>query len=567
MTITLVQQKSGTGTSLSFTTPTTAGNCVIAGFTDVNGATSVTAVKLGGAAGNFAQLVSAEGTPGTESLLAVLWADPNCAGGQTAVAVTAGTTSSPTIWIAEFSGIVSASPLDKDTFTVSTGGSWSSGSTGTTTQANELWLGAVCNLGASTAGPGSPWTNFAVTDGSGDKILYGYDIVSSTGNAVYSGTGGGGTFAGWAAAVAALKGAASASVPGTVQPPATVPVPRRRLRRGQWQQVTGQAFVQVPAPAQQPAPAPRRKLARALIRFVPVTTTNAPPVIPPAGTVQPATAVPAPRRKRLRALTGFTPVTTANATGVPGKVQPEATVPVPRRKRARAVSRGTAVPGIRAAAPRQQCTTPPRRKRARAVVRFTPVPGSIAGRNLIISIASAAGTDDYGNTFPQGIEVGSALIGPQVALLPSVGGGGASELQFPIKAANLSNPPNMAGEGDATQARLIVSGPAISLSGHEDWVQLELFSGSAGSPAQLDFVVVDTGGGVNLMGNVNIGGWTLGATEVASLSIGGQPLLIPQPAPSSVPSAPSTYGPVWGTQVTNAINALIAIAINGGYAA
>jgi hypothetical protein len=62
-------------------------------------------------------------------------------------------------------------------------------------------------------------------------------------------------------------------------------------------------------------PAPRRKLARAVTGFVPVSTVNA--NSGPAGRVQPLTARPAPRRKLARAVTGFVPVTTTNAPPAP----------------------------------------------------------------------------------------------------------------------------------------------------------------------------------------------------------------------------------------------------------
>lgn len=214
MTIAVVQTKSAAGTSLTLNSSTTAGNCLVVGFTDEGGATSVTAVKLGGAAGNFAQLASAEATPSFLSVLAVLWADPNCAGGQTAVAVTASGSSSPTVWAIEVSGIVLSSPLDKQTGTTSTASSWSSGSTSTTTQASELWVGACCNSGSSTTtGPSSPWVNTSVSDSGGDLMFYGYNIVSSTGAAAFA--GGNGSSKGWAAVVATLKGLPSPSARNT----------------------------------------------------------------------------------------------------------------------------------------------------------------------------------------------------------------------------------------------------------------------------------------------------------------------------------------------------------------
>src|SRR5579864_8048599 len=124
--------------------------------------------------------------------------------------------------------------------------------------------------------------------------------------------------------------AAGGAVSGQVQPRATVPVPRRRLARGLWAKITGQAYVQVPAPRQLPYVPPRRKPARAAVQFRPVATVNAGPAAPLSGTVQPESAIPALRRKLARAVVQFTPVTTINAAPVvpgSGTVQPRATVP------------------------------------------------------------------------------------------------------------------------------------------------------------------------------------------------------------------------------------------------
>jgi len=72
---------------------------------------------------------------------------------------------------------------------------------------------------------------------------------------------------------------------GRTQPKAAVPVPRRGPVRARWASITGRAFVQVPAPRQQPRPAPRRVPARACVRFTPVATVNAAPPSGVAGTV------------------------------------------------------------------------------------------------------------------------------------------------------------------------------------------------------------------------------------------------------------------------------------------
>jgi hypothetical protein len=105
---------------------------------------------------------------------------------------------------------------------------------------------------------------------------------------------------------------------GSVQPLATVPIRRRTLARVVAAHVYGVAYVKVPAPVQQFRTAPRRTLARAVVRG------SAPflgYVAVPAPVQQPG---PAPRRRPARAYVQFTPVATVNATtpaaGAPGTI-------------------------------------------------------------------------------------------------------------------------------------------------------------------------------------------------------------------------------------------------------
>jgi hypothetical protein len=148
----------------------------------------------------------------------------------------------------------------------------------------------------------------------------------------------------WAGNAVSSVTFAFVAVPAPAQPP---PVPRRRLARGVWGGVHGAAYLQVPAPGQGPrtvfrrvpargvwrggagqgfaaVPAPlqgpyrppRRRLARAVIQFTPVTTTNQAAAAAGAGTVQPWPTQTWPRRRRVRAAVQFTPVFTVNAPGI-----------------------------------------------------------------------------------------------------------------------------------------------------------------------------------------------------------------------------------------------------------
>lgn len=191
----------------SFAAGTTAGNCAVVAINAYSGTSgnvpNVTGVTLGGSADHFASAQQAvSGFVGTYSLAAI-WVDPNCAGGQTAIAVSganlsvAGPLGGITIY--EVSGLT-ASPVDQVSGGNATSGtSWSSGATPTTTLAAEIWFGSAMTNNTITP-PGAPWTSntVATTGASGSQI------VSAAGAATYAGTqSGSGT---WAAVVVTLKG-------------------------------------------------------------------------------------------------------------------------------------------------------------------------------------------------------------------------------------------------------------------------------------------------------------------------------------------------------------------------
>lgn len=313
MAISVVQSKSAAGTSLTLTSPTTAGNCLVVFVCDNGGGISictVTAVKLGGSADNFgASAAVTAGGSSAGNFVVSGWVDPSCAGGQTAIAATITNSNDPTIFAYELAGVAASSPVDKTSAGgTTTSSAFSSGTTATTAQASEIWMGAV-STHIGTPGAVTGYTNQSQSGAGTGKGEAGYQIVSATGGAIYNGTIS--ASEPWGAAVLTLLGAASVS-----------------------------------------------------------------------GTVMPRAALPAPRRRPARAVIRFTPVPAVNASGPAGKVQPRATVPVPRRKPARAWVRFTPVRTVNAAPPRV----------------------------LLISLASQAGTDDYGNTFPQGILATEGVI-------------------------------------------------------------------------------------------------------------------------------------------------------------
>lgn len=197
MAISLVQAKSGTGTSspttVTLSSPTTAGNCLIVCWTVLatGSQPSTFSGTLGGSAGNFGTVLTVNSDTG-------ILADPNCAGGQTAVALTfSGGSGSYAVgvYVYEVSGLAASSVVDKTVSGTTGTTSWTSGATATTTNANEFWVGMASCYQTTTqtiTGPSSPWTNeTAIHPSQGANFLNsvsGYQIVSSTGTCTYAGT-------------------------------------------------------------------------------------------------------------------------------------------------------------------------------------------------------------------------------------------------------------------------------------------------------------------------------------------------------------------------------------------
>jgi hypothetical protein len=140
-------------------------------------------------------------------VLAGIWADPGCAGGQIAVAVSGSNLSVSSgfgIILYEVGGLLTSAVVDQVASATGTEtGTWSSGSTLTTTTPYEAWFGADTGLNILTQ-PGTPWTSSEYNSGA---IGGGYQLVSAEGSAVYAGTCSNATNA-YAAAVATLKGTA-----------------------------------------------------------------------------------------------------------------------------------------------------------------------------------------------------------------------------------------------------------------------------------------------------------------------------------------------------------------------
>jgi hypothetical protein len=151
----LVQSKQGAATAsplnITLDNPTTAGNGLVVMIT-ASGSTAngtVSGVTLGGAAGNFASAASAGGS--SDASITAGWLDLNCAGGQTAVSVSfTGGSGTQQFFAAvyERDDLLTSAAFDKSAGNISTV-AWTSGATATTSQASEVFVGAVFITGSS----------------------------------------------------------------------------------------------------------------------------------------------------------------------------------------------------------------------------------------------------------------------------------------------------------------------------------------------------------------------------------------------------------------------------------
>lgn len=156
MAITVVQSETILNprySSGSFASPTTAGNCVVVllfTYMTTNVTMTTTAVTLGGSADNFVQAAAVQsGFANSDTQYIGCWVDPNCAGGQTAIAATLsnGTwVNGAGLILLELAGVAKSTPVDAG-FTVTdsatTGTAVTSGTSGATASASEFVIGAA----------------------------------------------------------------------------------------------------------------------------------------------------------------------------------------------------------------------------------------------------------------------------------------------------------------------------------------------------------------------------------------------------------------------------------------
>ena len=331
-------------TSITVTVPsTTAGNCLVVCLNAFTGGSTATisGITLGGSADNWAQATAI--TSFAEQTL--IWVDPNCAGGQTSIHISGSNlvvdSSNGGIVIYEVSGLALSAVVDQThTGGANTGTAWSSGTTATTSQASEIAIGSVGSDPGILAMP-SGYTN---TINTGSFSGAGYKILSTTGTQVFNGTQSASNI--WSAAIVTLKGTTDVSVSLT----------------------TAQDNISAPAPT--PSGTVSLTTAQVNEAALPVTVGV---VLEVALTVAQETVSALPPGIQHGWTTALT-TAQVNIAALP--VTPGADITVPLT---------TAQVNIAAHPP-------------------------VLSRQLLISLASKAGTDDYGNSILQGIQVTKGVI-------------------------------------------------------------------------------------------------------------------------------------------------------------
>jgi hypothetical protein len=141
--------------------------------------------------------------------------------------------------------------------------------------------------------------------------------------------------------------------------------------------------------------------------------------------------------------------------------------------------------------------------------------GTPAAGNLILSIAQAAGTDAHGNTYPGGLTVG-LNSSTQMQL---VSNSGVGQLEFLLNSSSFKNGV-MEGAIVGSFADMVLNGPASTVAGFKDFVGVEMNSSDGiSSLANMEFVYTNTSGGASVIGSYNGNGWSLGATNIAGLTV------------------------------------------------
>jgi phosphotransferase system IIB component len=214
----------GTSWTLSLAKAPTNGNTLIAVVATMGDSADVVTVSSTNNAGGtqaWYRAASAYTTApplfGTDGAEIEIWYAPNVQNPSTNVSIAWGSLITGEAVIMEYSGLLTASPLDRTATAVGTNSSPTTGTTATTTQPNELWIGGICLQGPANPTFSSPANGFAVYDYIANWHWYGTltyyymsdyaldKVVTATDTAYTGGSLSASTY--WAGAIATFKAA------------------------------------------------------------------------------------------------------------------------------------------------------------------------------------------------------------------------------------------------------------------------------------------------------------------------------------------------------------------------
>lgn len=216
MAITLVQHNPFTAGSAPASgtyspAPTNGNNLILVAAFDGSTGTSphISSVSQTGATWVKAVALNIDDT--TRVTSAEIWYAENVSGAGTSVTVNfAGTYQGGWLDLIEVSGLATSSSLDLTATNHGSGGTTiDSGTTGTTTTANEFWVASLCEIETAAVTYSAPTNGFTLLEQGWTSFAQGglcYKIVSATGTANVAVTSSAIPFE-WAGAIATFKGA------------------------------------------------------------------------------------------------------------------------------------------------------------------------------------------------------------------------------------------------------------------------------------------------------------------------------------------------------------------------
>ena len=192
MAIAVVQSKSnstasGTSLALAMTSNVTAGNLIAIAVLSFGSGSPPAPSSITDTLGNTYTNPIDE-TNGAFTRRCQIWYAKNIAGGANTITLNMSGTGSVAAFAWEISGLNTTAPFDQLQLATGTGTAVSSGSTPTTTDANEILVGCMWNPSAETNTPDATFTNLTQIVVGSDRFVGGTKIVSSTGTYAYTGT-------------------------------------------------------------------------------------------------------------------------------------------------------------------------------------------------------------------------------------------------------------------------------------------------------------------------------------------------------------------------------------------